>query len=180
LRRTSAWVLSIEFEIFGVLALLHFQSQILQLSMASHMLHRYSVGSIAMLSFGKLVWYSALAAGGALTLRTAICGDAVAYAVVVLFLRIVYRRQCLAGVGPEKYRPPPDQRKRLLRYGLFNNFNDAGTLFLDSRMDNFFIVGFMNAVSVGVYSFYTRLNENGHQRVPGRLFDTSSNPCFLQ
>ena len=50
---------------FCVLILLHFQTQILQLTMAAHMLHRFSVGSVALLSFGKLIWYSALAFAGA-------------------------------------------------------------------------------------------------------------------
>jgi len=59
------------------------------------------------------------------------------------------------------------ERKRLLRYGLFNNFNDAGTFFLESRVDNFFIAGFMNAVSVGIYSFYLRLNEMAMNMLPG-------------
>jgi O-antigen/teichoic acid export membrane protein len=169
----------VQFEVFAVVALLHFQSQILQLSMASYMLHRYSVGSVAMLSFSKLVLYFGLAAAGALSLRTAIFADAVGYAVIYLFLRIVYYRQCLADQSPESYRPPPEERKRLFRYGLFNNFNDAGTLFLDSRMDNFFIVGFMNAISVGIYSFYTRLNEMATNVLPVRLFDNIIQPMFF-
>jgi O-antigen/teichoic acid export membrane protein len=167
-----------EFEIFGMLALLHFQSQILQLSMASYMMHRYSVGSAAMLSFGKLVWYSSFALAGALTLRTAICADLLAYIVIYVFLRIMYRRHCAsraAQLGP----PTRPERKRLLRYGIFNNFNDAGTLFLDSRMDNFFIVAFLNAVSVGIYSFYIRLNEMAINIMPSRLFDNIIQPMFF-
>lgn len=169
----------VEFEIFSVVALLHFQSQILQLSMASYMLHRFSVGSVAMLSMCKLVLYFGLAKAGALTLRTAICADAVGNVVIYIFLRTVYYRQCLADQPPEKYRPPPEERKRLFRYGLFNNFNDAGTLFLDSRMDNFFIVAFMNAIKVGIYSFYTRLNEMATNVLPVRLFDNIIQPMFF-
>jgi len=169
----------VEFEVFGILALLHFQSQILQLSLASYMLHRYSVGSVAMLSFGKLIWYGGLAAAGLLTLRTAICADAMAYACVYLFLRVVYRRQCLAGAPQENYSPPPEERRRLLRYGVFNNFNDAGTLFLDSRMDNFFIAAFMNTVAVGIYSFYGRLTEMATNILPIRLFDNIIQPMFF-
>ncbi|MGD0502379.1 MAG: lipopolysaccharide biosynthesis protein [Steroidobacteraceae bacterium] len=169
----------VEFEVFAVVALLHFQTQILQLSVASYMLHRYSVGSIAMLSFSKLVLYFGLVAAGMLTLRTAICADAVGYAVIYVFLRIVYHRQCVAGQPPERYELAPEERKRLFRYGLFNNFNDAGTLFLDSRMDNFFIVGFMNAISVGIYSFYTRLNEMATNVLPVRLFDNIIQPMFF-
>ena len=100
----------VEFEILCVLVILHFQSQILQLSMASHMLHRFSVGSIAMLSFGKLVCYSILAAAGALTLRSALIADTVSYALVYVFLRIQYHRHCSAGVPSETYHPPPEER----------------------------------------------------------------------
>jgi len=169
----------VEFEVFAVVALLHFQSQILQLSMASYMLHRFSVGSVAMLSMSKLVLYCGLAAAGALTLRTAICADALGNAVIYVFLRTVYHRQCLAEQPPERYRPPPEERRRLFRYGLYNNFNDAGTLFLDSRMDNFFIVAFMNAIKVGIYSFYTRLNEMATNALPVRLFDNIIQPMFF-
>lgn len=168
----------IEFVVFGALALLHFQSTILQLSMASHMLHRYSVGSTAMLSFWKLVIYSVLAATGMLTLRAAICADALAYGVIYIFLRVMYARECLSKV-PSEERPDASERRRMFRYGLFNNFNDAGTLFLDSRIDNFFIVGFMNAVSVGIYSFYVRLNEMAINIMPVRLFDNIIQPMFF-
>jgi O-antigen/teichoic acid export membrane protein len=169
----------IEFEILCVLVILHFQSQILQLSMASHMLHRFSVGSIAMLSFGKLLWYSALAAAGVLSLRTALCADTVAYLIVYIFLRVIARRHSLTGLPAEIHRPAPDERRRLLKYALFNNFNDAGTLFLDSRMDNFFIAGFLNAVSVGIYAFYMRLNEMATNILPVRLFENIIQPMFF-
>jgi O-antigen/teichoic acid export membrane protein len=169
----------IEFEILSVLVILHFQSQILQLSMASHMLHRFSVGSVAMLSFGKLIWYSALAATGMLSLRTALCADTIAYALVYVFLRVAYHRHCAAGVPAETHRPSPDERKRLIKYAVYNNFNDAGGLFLDSRMDNFFVAAFMNAVSVGIYSFYMRLNEMATNVLPVRLFENIIQPMFF-
>ena len=166
------------FAIFCVLILLHFQTQILQLTMAAHMLHRYSVGSVALLSFGKLISYSALALAGAMTLRTVIYADTAAYIVIYVFLRVMYARHSAATVSTN-FRPTPAERKRLLRYGLFNNFNDAGTLFLDSRIDNFFIAAFMNPVAVGIYSFYVRLNEMAINVLPGRLFDNIIQPMFF-
>jgi O-antigen/teichoic acid export membrane protein len=169
----------LEFEILCVLAILHFQSQILQLSMASHMLHRFSVGSIAMLSFGKLVWYSILAAAGALTLKSALCADTLAYALVYIFLRVSYHRHCAAPAGAESFHAPPEERKRLVKYALYNNFNDAGTLFLDSRMDNFFLAAFMNAAAVGTYAFYMRLNEMATNVLPVRLFENVIQPMFF-
>ena len=169
----------VEFSIFCALLLLHFQAQVLQLTLAAHMLHRFSVGSVALLSFGKLIGYSALALAGALNLRNAICADLLAYLIIYVFLRITYYRRCTRGVPREKYRPERSERKRLLRYGLYNNFNDAGTLFLDSRIDNFFIAAFMNSVAVGIYSFYMRLNEMAINLLPVRLFDNIIQPMFF-
>jgi O-antigen/teichoic acid export membrane protein len=169
----------IEFAVFCVLILLHFQTQVLQLTLAAHMLHRFSVGSVAMLSFGKLVWYSALVTAGALSLRTAIYADLLSYGVIYIFLRITYWRQCTSGLPKEIYRPTSVERARLVKYGAFNNFNDAGTLFLDSRIDNFFIAAFMNSVAVGIYSFYMRLTEMAVNLLPVRLFDNIIQPMFF-
>jgi O-antigen/teichoic acid export membrane protein len=167
-----------QFEIFCLLILLYFQTQVLQLTMAAHMLHRFSVGSTALLSLSKLLCYSALAFAGVLTLRNAIWADMLGYVVIYLFLQFMYYRRCRTD-APAAYRPNPEERKRLLKYGLFNNFNDAGTFFIDSRIDNFFIAAFMNAVSVGIYSFYTRLNEMAVNLLPGRLFDNVIQPMFF-
>lgn len=168
-----------EFGIFSLIILLYFQTQVLQLTLAAHMLHRFSVGSVAILSVAKLVGYSILAFGGALTLRTAIYADLLASVLVYVFLRIMYRRKCTLEASSREYRPAAAERKRLLKYGAFNNFNDAGTLFLDSRIDNFFIAFFMNPVAVGIYSFYMRLNEMALNLLPGRLFDNIIQPMFF-
>jgi O-antigen/teichoic acid export membrane protein len=168
-----------QFMTFCVLILVYFQTQILQLTMAAHMLHRFSVGSVAMLSYGKLILYSALAFTGILNLRNAIYADTIAYLIIYMFLRIKYRQQCTVHVPPEEYKPPPEERKRLFRYALYNNFNDAGTFFLESRIDSFFIAGFMSAIAVGVYSFYLRLNEMAMNLLPGRLFDNIIQPMFF-
>lgn len=167
------------FLIFSVLVLLHFQAQVLQLSLASHMLHRYSVGSIATLSMGKLAAYSLLLALGEFRLETAIYADITAYAIAFAFLRIMYQRQCLPQKPRQPYRPEPEQRKRMVRYGLFNNFNDAGTLLMDSRIDNFFIAAFIDPIAVAAYAFYTRLNEMVGNVLPIRLFENVIQPMFF-
>jgi hypothetical protein len=64
------------FAFFSLLVLLHFQARILQMALASHMLHRYSVGSMAVLSAVKLVAYSLFVWFGVLTLENAILSDA--------------------------------------------------------------------------------------------------------
>jgi O-antigen/teichoic acid export membrane protein len=167
------------FMLFSVLVLLHFQAQIVQLAMASHMLHRYSVGAIATLSIGKLVAYSLLVGLHTLTLETAICADIAAYVIAFVSLRIAYHRHCLPAGPPQPYRPDGEQRRRMFRYGLFNNFNDAGTLLMDSRTDNFFIAAFIDPIAVGVYAFYTRLNEMLGNVLPVRLFENVIQPMFF-
>lgn len=167
------------FMVFAVLVLLHFQAQIIQLALASHMLHRYSVGAIAMLSIGKVIAYSLLAALGNLTLETAILADIAAYAIAFLYLRIAYHRNCLPPAPVVPYRPEREQRKRMLRYGLFNNFNDAGTLLMDAKTDNFFIAAFIDPISVGIYAFYTRLTEMAGNVLPIRLFENVIQPMFF-
>lgn len=167
------------FMIFAVLVLLHFQAQIVQFALASHMLHRYSVSAVATLSIGKLIAYSLLAATHSLTLETAILADIAAYAVAFLFLRIAYHRHCTPAAAAAPYRPDAEQRKRMFKYGLFNNFNDAGTLLMDVKTDNFFIAAFFDPISVGIYAFYTRLNEMAGNVLPVRLFENVVQPMFF-
>src|SRR5262249_16258148 len=69
--------------------------------------------------------------------------------------------------------------KRMLSYGLYNNFNDAGSLLLDSKTDNFFIAAFIDPISVAIYAFYTRLTEMAGNLLPVRLFDNVIQPLFF-
>jgi O-antigen/teichoic acid export membrane protein len=168
-----------EFVLFCALVLLHFQAGILQLSLASHMLHRFSVGSIAVVAVVKLVAYGMLAWEDAFSLENAIIADTVAFGVAYVILLRAHRVHC-AGVTPvAPYRPNPTERRRLMRYGIFNNFNDAGTLVLTSKTDNFFIAAFLDPVSVGIYAFYTRLKEMSQQLMPVRLFENVIRPLFF-
>ena len=167
------------FAIFAILILLFFQARILQISLASHMLHRFSVGSMAILAFCKLIGYVLFVWLDSLTLIKAIVVDIISYAVAYILMRVIHERQCRSSAGIEKYRPDPVERKRLFRYGLFNNFNDAGTLFMSRRIDNFYIAGFIDPISVGIYAFYTRLNEMVVGLHPVRLFENIIQPLFF-
>jgi O-antigen/teichoic acid export membrane protein len=169
----------VQFGYFAVLLILHFQAQILILSLASHMLHRYSVGSAAVLSIGKLLGYGAMLHFDAFTLNHAILADTVAYALVYFFLRGVHQRHCMPKVAAPPYRATREERKRMFRYGMFNNFNDAGTLFLGGAASNFFIAAYIDPISVGIYSFYGRLNEMAINILPIRLFDNIIQPMFF-
>jgi O-antigen/teichoic acid export membrane protein len=167
------------FMFFCLLILLHFQVQIMQMTLASHMMQRFSVGAIAVLSVSKLIGYSTLVLFSTITLEHAIISDTIAYAVTLAFVRTVYLLHCRRNNATGPYKPPPEERRRLFTYGLYNNFNDAGTLFLDAKMDNFFIAAFIDPISVGIYAFYSRLGEMMSNISPLRLFDNVIQPMFF-
>jgi O-antigen/teichoic acid export membrane protein len=168
-----------EFVIFSVLVLLHFQASILQASLSAHMLQGYSVGMTVVLSVGKLVGYLVLRHFGLLTLDNAILVDLSAYALMYIGLRVAHAVHCRPPATQPAKAPDATERKRLLRYSLFNNFNDAGTLLLSSRSDNFFIGAMMNPVAVGAYAFYSRLTEMATQLLPTRQFGNVIQPLFF-
>jgi O-antigen/teichoic acid export membrane protein len=167
-----------EFALFCVVIVLYFQTLIQQLVLASHMLHRWSVGSTCVLSITKLVGYTLCAQLQILTLRNIILADIAAYSLTYVFLRIACWRYCPAPAG-EPFTPDRAERRRLLRYGAYNNFNDAGSLVLGAQTDNFFIAACLNPIAVGAYSFYTRLNDMVTQLQPTRLFENVVQPMFF-
>src|SRR5579862_643465 len=167
-----------DFSVFGLLVLLYFQGRILEFSLASHMLHRFVVGSTVIVAVVKLAGYVALAATHTMTLRTAILADTVAFGLAWLFMRMAYRRYA-TGARAAAVRPPASERKRLWRYALFNNFNDAGSILLYVQTDNFFIAALLNEIAVGAYAFYTRINAMVSNLTPMRLFENVVQPVFF-
>jgi O-antigen/teichoic acid export membrane protein len=167
------------FAVFSFLILLQFQSRILQLALASHMMHRYSVGSMTMLSVVKLLTYGSLYLTHRLTLETAIFADMFAYGCAYVMLRTIYNKQCLIPEARGRYQSTPEERKRLFRYGLYNNFNDAGVFLLYSTVDNFFIAAYLDTVSVGIYSFYGRLRQTVVNALPAKQFENIIQPMFF-
>ena len=164
---------------FSVLILLHFQTLILQIALGSHMLHRYSVGSMTMLAMVKLLVYGVLHTLHLLNLQAVIFADTLAYACAYVSMRVIYNKRCRTADARDRFDPQPAERKRLLRYGLFNNFNDAGVFLLYSTMDNFFIAAYLDPLSVGIYSFYSRLRQMVLNALPAKLFENVIQPLFF-
>src|ERR1700722_7359638 len=168
-----------DFLIFCGVVILYFQVTILQNTLASHMQHRFSVGSVALISVGKLVFYAALLRLGALDLRNAILADAGGYVLAYILLLVAYRRLCLPHGAHHRYKPSVSERQRLVRYASLSNFSDMGSLLLYVQTDNFFVAALMNPVAVGCYAFYARLNEMTSNLIPNRLFDNVVQPLFF-
>ncbi|HEX4052486.1 MAG TPA: lipopolysaccharide biosynthesis protein [Steroidobacteraceae bacterium] len=169
----------VDFAIFGVLAILYLQSFVLQYSLASRMLHRYSVGSVAVISVGKLIAYAGICALGSLTLRGAITADIAAYAAGCAVLLVARRREGTGTTREVESRPDPGERRRLVRYAVFNHLNDASSLLVYGQTDNFFIGGMLSPVAVATYAFYGKLIEMIGNVLPQKLFDNIIQPLFF-
>jgi O-antigen/teichoic acid export membrane protein len=168
-----------DFEVFSVVILLYFQTSILQSSLASHMLHRYSVGSVALLSVVKLMAYVALLKFFAFTLMAVILADTTAYAVAYVFLLTAHWQACRPKLQDRSYQPDSTERARLRRYAIANNFNESSSLLLHVQTDNFFIAALMNPMAVGAYSSYTKISDMASNLIPIRLFDNVVQPLFF-
>jgi len=168
-----------DFALFCLLVLLYFQGRVLQFALASHMLHRYGVGSTVLVAVTKLIAYASLALLHALTLRRAILVDTVAYGLAYWFMRTAYHYVAVGARTRAAPRLPATERRRLLRYALYNNFNDAGSIMLYVETDNFFIAALLNPLAVGAYAFYTRLNAMVSNLTPMKLFENVVQPLFF-
>ena len=169
----------LEYLYFCPLLLLHFQANILQLTLSSHLQQKFAVGMTAVQSTVKLIFYVVCLWLGMLTLKLAILADTIGYVALYAGTRYAYVRYCRPPPATEPFQIAPGERRRLLRYGFYNNFNDAGTLILSSRSDNFFIAAYMTPVAVGAYSFYCRLNEMIAGMLPLRQFANVIRPFFF-
>jgi O-antigen/teichoic acid export membrane protein len=169
----------LQYAYFCALLLMHFQANILQLTLSSHLLQRHAIGMTAAQSIAKLAIYLICLWFGTLTLSLAILADTIGYAILYAGTRFAYVRHCRPPPVIERYRVDPAERRRLLRYGFYNNFNDAGTFILSSRSDNFFIAAYLNPTAVGAYTFYTRLNEMMLSVLPLRQFNNVIRPFFF-
>src|SRR5450631_627891 len=168
-----------DFAVFGVLIILYLQSTILQFSLASRMLHQYSVGSVAAISVGKLLAYLAITVFGTLTLRSAILSDIAAYGLGYTVLSIAHWRLRANTIRDTVFHFEAPERRRLARYAVFNHLNDASSLLVYGQIDNFFIGAMLSPVAVAAYAFYAKLTEMINNLIPQKLFDNVIQPMFF-
>ena len=167
-----------DFELFSVVVMLYFQTLLLQSSLASHMLQKFSVGSIAVFSLSKLVGYSVIIRYFEFSLPAAILADTIAYILSYVLLAAAYLHYCSANGADRAYQPDPAERRRLFRYSVASHFNEASSLLLYTQTDNFFIAALMNPLAVGAYSFFSRINEMAVNLIPTRLFENVVQPVI--
>jgi len=71
------------------------------------------------------------------------------------------------------------ERKRLIRYAAFYNFNDTGVALLDADFDNFIIVMYLSPVAVGAYAFCQRITKQIQRLIPVNYLLEVIRPAFF-
>lgn len=166
------------FLLFAVLAITHFQCTILSIALSSHLLQKHSLGMYAVYSVGKALAYAAVGYTLGLGLWTVFLIDLALYLTLYAGLKYHYMVRADRSSGATAALPR-EERWRLLKYGMFYNFNDAGTLPLRTRTDNFFIAAFLDPVAVGAYSFCTQLSHTIARATPLRFLESVVRPLFF-
>ena len=166
------------FLLFSLIVITHFQCSILNSALSSHLLQKYSAGVVAAFSLTKLLGYVAGVVLFDLNLWLVFSIDLGAYLMFYASQKYFYQTRAdhskgtLDGV-------PKEERRRMVRYGAYYNFNDAGTLALFSSTDNFFLAALMDPIAVGAYSLAVRLNDMIQYATPLRQLDSVVYPMFF-
>lgn len=166
------------FVIFAGLALAHFQCTILTIALSSHLLQQHSLGMQAIFAILKAVLYAIAGYGWGIDLVTVFLIDLAAYLLLYAGLKYHYATRADRQSGTSDTLPPGD-RRRIFKYGMFYNFNDAGTLPLRTRTDNFFIAAYLDPIAVGAYSFCTQLSQTIYRATPLKLLESVVRPLFF-
>ena len=165
------------FMFFTLIIFLHMQQRILETCLTSYFLHKYSkaigcvfpiikaIGYELMIIYGKNLWY-------------AITIDLTAYFIVFASLQLLYIKKIPVSKGSMNHFSK-NEKKRITKYAVFYNFNDAGVGLLSASFDNFIIVMFANQVAVGAYSFCRNLSYIIESLLPLSYFMEVIRPAFF-
>jgi O-antigen/teichoic acid export membrane protein len=166
------------FWLFSLIILTRFQCSILTLALSSHLLQQYSAGPAAMFAVIKVLGYVFAAGVLGFDLWTVFWVDLVAYVLYYAAMKYFYEFRPDHRSGTIDTIPKAEKR-RMLRYGAYYNFNDAGTLALSPGSHNFFLAALLDPIAVGVYSFCTRLDWMLSNVNPLRHVETVVFPIFF-
>ena len=164
------------FYLFFPVILLYQQRTIPDICLSSFFLHKYSKSIAAFFSIIKAGGYGVIILLGQ-HLYQVILVDLIANLTVFCLLQTA----CILKI-PQKgggKHVPIKEKKRLLRYAIFYNFNDSGVGLLSAGFDNFIIVMFMDPVAVGAYAFCTMLSIQITSLLPLKYFKDVVKPLFF-
>ena len=163
--------------LFSFIIIIHLQRFLLETTLNSYLLQKYSQGISVLFVLIKGFGY-----GIALILKQNLWFilfiDLCAYLSVFILLQLVYLKKIPRDSGAIKSLSGAE-RKRVWRYALFYNFNDAGAGLLDANFDNFIIVMLLDPISVGAYAFCLRLTKMIERVLPINYLIDVFRPLFF-
>jgi O-antigen/teichoic acid export membrane protein len=166
------------FLIFAPIVLTHFQCRILTLALSANLMQQWSSGLFATFALVKLAGYFTATYVG-VSLQIILIVDLIAYSLWYAGLRIVYYTRIPRSGDATKVRFSKEERRRVVRYAAFYNFNDVGVVALKSTADLLFIAAFMTPVAVGAYAFCTGLNTMMQRLTPIVYFKSVIQPLVF-
>ena len=166
------------FILFAFIVVTHLQCRLLTISLSAYLLQQWSMGLTAAFIVAKLLGYLIVTGVAGFSLWSALAVDLVAN--VLWYIALCWSNKTFIPRGASAESFSPTERRRLLRYAVFHNFNDVGSLTLNSRTDNLFIAAFMNPVHVGAYAFCTQLESFSQRILPTRFFGTIIRPLIFR
>jgi len=164
--------------LFAATVVTHFQCRLITTSLSAYLLQQWSMGLTAGFIIVKLIGYVLVAAIDEFSLWTALVVDLIAY--LLWYVGLAWANKTRIPWTKDKASFSSTEKRRVIRYGLYNNFNDIGTLTLNSRTDNLFIAAFMSPAFVGAYAFCTQLESMSQKVLPARFFGTIVRPLIFR
>jgi O-antigen/teichoic acid export membrane protein len=164
------------FLIFTAIVLTHFQCRILTIMFGANLMQRWSSGLNTGFALAKLVGYYIVSASG-VSLEAILVVDLVTYLLWYLALRITYFTKIPRPTEGTQF--STEEKKRVVRYAAFYNFNDVGVVALQTTGDRLFIAAFLNPVAVGAYAFCTGLNAMFRRATPVSFFHGVIEPLIF-
>ncbi|MDY7033286.1 MAG: oligosaccharide flippase family protein [Thermodesulfobacteriota bacterium] len=165
------------FILFTLVVFLYMQRELLETCLTSYFLHKYTQALTLIFAVIKALGY-AFVILMEMDLWTVISIDLSAHIFIFITLQIIYGKKV-----PHKTDKSAtilkEEKKRLLRYSMYYNLNDAGVGLLGGRFDNFIIVMYMTPAAVGAYSFCLRISEMIERILPLNYFIGILRPAFF-
>lgn len=143
------------FLFFSLIIFIYMQHGLLNICLGAYFLQKYSQGMLFVFSLIRLAGYVLVTLRGG-NLIYVFSVEIFAYIILFTASQIIYSHK-IPKTGGSHEAFPPDEKRRLIRYGTFYNFNDMGDHLLDVRADNYVIAAFLDPVSVAAYSFCNRI-----------------------
>jgi len=109
-------------------------------------------------------------------LRGLLLGESIAYGVLYFMYQYYYQRFLKKSIIKDRGKLP---LKRLLRFGGFSYFNEAGQRILSVSTDYLIIAAILGPQAVGIYGFATRIMQLATRIMPHVAFANIIRPVFF-